>query len=268
MMCVKNICHVSFHSFYSNSCPFLPISLSPHPLSPLFLITFSHLPSLCHLFSPTSSLPSLSYYFLIPTFPLSSLLSHLLSPLSFSFPFSYLPSLCHLISPTSSFPLFLIPFLIPTFPLSFHLSHLLSPLSFSFPFSYLPSLCHLFSPTSSLPSLSYYFLTPTFPLSSLLSHLLLPSLSHSLSHTYLPSVISSLPPLASLPPFLPHPFPPSTSSSFNTLLPPSMPSFHPSTRYIPVTVLGSKDLLKRAKHQQQETKQHQSRLEVCGNPPL
>jgi nuclear pore complex protein Nup54 len=33
-------------------------------------------------------------------------------------------------------------------------------------------------------------------------------------------------------------------------------------KYIPVAVLGSKDLLKRAKHQQQETKQHQSRLEI------
>ena len=33
-------------------------------------------------------------------------------------------------------------------------------------------------------------------------------------------------------------------------------------RYIPVAVWGSKDLLKRAKYQQQETKQHQSRLEV------
>ncbi|CAI8051389.1 Nuclear pore complex protein Nup54 [Geodia barretti] len=35
-----------------------------------------------------------------------------------------------------------------------------------------------------------------------------------------------------------------------------------SQKYIPVAILGSKDLLKRAKHQQQETKQHQSRLEV------
>jgi nuclear pore complex protein Nup54 len=35
-----------------------------------------------------------------------------------------------------------------------------------------------------------------------------------------------------------------------------------SQKYIPVAILGSKDLLKRAKHQQQETKQHQSRLEI------
>ena len=56
----------------------------------------------------------------------------------------------------------------------------------------------------------------------------------------------------------PYLFPLSSPSLFPLSLSPSPPPF----RYIPVAVLGSKDLLKRAKHQQQETKQHQSRLEV------
>ena len=43
-----------------------------------------------------------------------------------------------------------------------------------------------------------------------------------------------------------------------SLLSPSLPP----CRYIPVAVWGSKELLKRAKHQNQETKQHKSRLEV------
>ena len=35
------------------------------------------------------------------------------------------------------------------------------------------------------------------------------------------------------------------------------------SRFIPVPVVGSSALLKRMKHQEQECKQHQSRLEVC-----